>query len=126
MLSISEKESLNVKGIVADMFSYEIDESVDIVLLDSVLHFYKRDKEKETVFLIRIMNELKVGGLICVFVWKSKKIEHELESIIKKDAANWVMLVDKYIDYPEKKMEMRMIAIQKKPRYFHSYIHSFI
>jgi 2-polyprenyl-3-methyl-5-hydroxy-6-metoxy-1,4-benzoquinol methylase len=68
MMAFAEKECLNINGVVADMYSYEIDESVDIVLLDSILHFYKPDKRKESEFLYRVMKELKVGGLLCVLV----------------------------------------------------------
>jgi 2-polyprenyl-3-methyl-5-hydroxy-6-metoxy-1,4-benzoquinol methylase len=41
MMSLATREGLNIKGIVADMYSYDIDEMVDIVILDSMLHFYK-------------------------------------------------------------------------------------
>jgi 2-polyprenyl-3-methyl-5-hydroxy-6-metoxy-1,4-benzoquinol methylase len=114
MQSLAEKENLNIKGIVADMYNYEIDENVDIVLLDSILHFYKPDKKKESQFLRRIMNEMRVGGLLCVLIWKSKKIENELENVLRKSITEWKTVLDKYINYPDKNMEMRMVAIIKK------------
>ena len=113
LLTIAEIENLKLRGIVGDMYSYDIDETVDIVLLDSILHFYKRDKKKETEFLLRIMRDLKVGGLLCVLIWKSKKIEKELEVVLKKVISEWDKLVDKYIDYPAVKMEMRMMVLKK-------------
>ncbi|EMR73731.1 Tellurite resistance protein TehB, partial [Thaumarchaeota archaeon SCGC AB-539-E09] len=48
MIVIAEKENLNIFGYVADMYEYPIAESVDIVLLDSMLHFYPKNREKET------------------------------------------------------------------------------
>jgi tellurite methyltransferase len=112
MLSVAEKESLDVEGIIADMYEYTVDDSIDVVLLDSMLHFYPRDREKETRFLKRIMSELKHSGLLCVIVWKSKKIESVLESILES-YPHWKTLFDRYIMYPEKDMEMRMLVIEK-------------
>jgi hypothetical protein len=45
---------------------------------------------------------------------KSKKIESELENVLEESVAEWKIVVDKYVDYPDKNMEMRMIAIIKK------------
>ena len=112
MMSIAEKENLNITGIVANMYDYQIDDSIDIVLLDSMLHFYPKDKEKETGFLKRVMSELIVGGLLCVVVWRSKKIEGVLDSIITPNTP-WKNLIDKYIRYPEKDMDMRMLVLEK-------------
>ena len=38
---------VKINAIVGDVYNMEIDESIDIVLLDSMLHFYKNDVEKE-------------------------------------------------------------------------------
>ena len=113
MMSIAKNEGLNIKGIIDDIFSFEIDESVDIVLLDSMFHFYKPDKEKEAELLRRIMDELKVDGLLCIIIWRSKKIEIELLRVLDEAKPKWVTLVDNYIAYPEKEMDMRMIVRRK-------------
>ena len=112
MLSIAEKENLDIKGIVANIYDYRIDDTIDIVLLDTMLHFYPRDREKETGFLKRIMSELKPGGVLCVVVWRSKKIEVALETTLDTNTS-WKKLIDKYIRYPEKEMEMRMLVLEK-------------
>ena len=112
MMSVAEKEKLDVAGHVSDMYEYPVDDRYDIILLDSMLHFYPRDLEKETRFLLKIMADLNESGLLCLVVWKSKKIERTLESIIEKKSG-WIKLVDKYIRYPEKNMDMRMIVLRK-------------
>ncbi len=112
MLESAESENLNVKGVVADMNEYSIDDSVDIVMLDSMLHFYPKDRKKETEFLKRVIAELKKGGLLCLFVWKSEKIEKVLDSVLN-DTRGWARLIDKYVDYPEGNMEMRMVVLKK-------------
>ena len=40
----------------------------------------------------------------------SKKIEGELMQVFNKTVSKWKTLVDKYLEYPEKEMEMRMIV----------------
>jgi tellurite methyltransferase len=113
MLEVSSREGLNIQGIVGDMYEYPIDDDVDIVLLDSMFHFYKRDSEKETAFLFRVMDELRVGGLLCIVVSKSKRIEKELSEIFNKSGLGWVSLFDDYIDYPDNQFKMRMIVSRK-------------
>jgi hypothetical protein len=114
MLAISEREGLDIQGIIGDMYEYTIDDDVDIVLLDSMFHFYKRDMEKEVSFLQRVMDELSFGGLLCIIVSKSKRIEKELLGVFNKSEFNWVSLFDDYIDYHDKKIEMRMIVSRKE------------
>ncbi|MBD3206222.1 methyltransferase domain-containing protein [Candidatus Bathyarchaeota archaeon] len=114
MLSISEHEGLDIQGIVSDMYEYKIHDYIDIVLLDSMFHFNKRDIEKETCFLLRIMDELRLGGILCIVVSRSKRIEKELLKVFNISEFCWVSLFDGYIDYPDNQIEMRMIVSKKK------------
>jgi len=113
MLAISDREGLEIHGIVGDMYEYSIGDEVDIVLLDSMFHFYKRDKDKETTFLFRVMDELRFGGLLGIVVSKSKRIDKILSGVFNKSGFNWVSLFDEYIDYPDKLIKMRMIVSRK-------------
>ena len=114
MMLVTEKEGLKLKAIVDDIFNFNVDACVDIVLLDSILHFYRPDRKKETEFLLRIMKELRSEGLLCVCVWRSTGIETELIQVLESASGLWETLFDKYIEYPEKNMEMRMIIWKKK------------
>lgn len=109
----AKNQNLDITAKAADMYCYKIDERVDIVLLDSILHFYKPDEMKETKFLLRIMNELKIGGLLCILVWKSQKLEKKLENVLRNVSSKWRTIVDRYIAYPEKNMDMRMMCQRK-------------
>ena len=46
MAETARREGLDVVGVVADIYDYRVDDDVDIVLLDSMVHFYKQDREK--------------------------------------------------------------------------------
>jgi 2-polyprenyl-3-methyl-5-hydroxy-6-metoxy-1,4-benzoquinol methylase len=113
MLHQAMKENLQIEGIIADIYHFNIDSSYDIILFDSMFHFYKRDKERETSLLEKIMNQLKVGGLLCIIVSKSKTAESTLEDILTDSVITWNTLVDKYIDYPEMKSKFRIFVLKK-------------
>ena len=50
MMNVADKERLNIIGIVDDIYGYSIDETIDVVILDSMLNFNKRDKKKKPIF----------------------------------------------------------------------------
>ncbi|NDL68833.1 class I SAM-dependent methyltransferase [Anaerotalea alkaliphila] len=107
------QEKLQVEGFVADIYSFGITDEYDIVLLDSMFHFYKNDVEKETKVLRRIIEEIKPGGLICNFMQKGNKREKELKRIIKESGVTFEVLLDGYTDYPEYDAEFHMYIIKK-------------
>ena len=113
MLQQAKKENLVIEGIVADIYQFKIDVRYDIILLDSMFHFYKKDKEKETLLLEKIMKQMKVGGLLCIFVNKSKTTESVLEQVFANSLVKWNILLDKYIDYPKMNSKYRMFISKK-------------
>jgi hypothetical protein len=114
MLGKAEEDDLPVRGIVADIYDYPIDSSFDFILLDSILHFYKREREMEITFVQRIMHKMRTGAILCIFVSKSKTTEPVLESVFKKASSHWRILEDKYIRYPKMNALYRMFIAEKK------------
>ena len=51
MNKIAKDLKLNVKGIVADIYKFDRIIEYDVILLDSMLHFYKNDKLKDDSIL---------------------------------------------------------------------------
>ena len=113
MLETSKLKKLNLTGIVDDIYKVKIPKKYDFVLLDSMFHFEKKDYKKEKLFLERIIKEIKNGGVIAIFVWKSKRIENELLKIINNQPIKLKVLEDKYVKYPKYNMEYRMYIVQK-------------
>lgn len=109
----AQQEKLKVEGLVADIYSFGITNEYDIVLLDSMFHFYKNDVEKETRLLSRIIDEIKPGALICNFMQKGNNREKELKSFIKESGVSFEVLLDGYTDYPEYDAEFHMYVIKK-------------
>lgn len=104
---------VKIDAVVWDVYSYSIEERVDIVLLDSMLHFYKNDVKKESEFVKRILKELKQGGVFINFIIKGKKREDIIKNLINESEFQWDMLSEKYVDYPEVSAKYHMIAVKK-------------
>lgn len=65
---ISEKERLGITGLVGDIYTFQDFQDFDIVLLDSILHFEKRDKKRETDLIEKIADGINKDGLICICI----------------------------------------------------------
>jgi SAM-dependent methyltransferase len=114
MLRGAEKHDLSVMGIVDSIYEFPIDRSFDYILLDSMLHFYKRDREKEVALVRRIMIEMRVGAVLCILVGKSRTTEPVLESILDKARVKWNLLQDRYVRFPKMNSLYRMIIMQQE------------
>ena len=117
MLQKAKKLNLKVTGIVADIFTFNPERKYDIILMDSVLHFYKKDKEKETKFLLRILSYVKRYGIVCIFIHRSKPREINLKNIFEGSNTQWNMIVEKYIDFMWKGKTLKKGHQESKIRY---------
>lgn len=66
MNKIATNEGLKLKGIVTDIYSFEDIGEFDYILLDSMFHFAKADKENEAAFIQRIIKESKQNSMTIV------------------------------------------------------------
>lgn len=64
----AKNESLSLQGIIADIFEYEDFQEVDFILLDSMFHFTKNDKERELNFLKKIFQLAKPKTIIVICI----------------------------------------------------------
>lgn len=64
MNSRAQKESLALKGHVGDIYTYEGFAGFDFILLDSMFHFTKNDRQKETDFIKKVLSNTKKEALI--------------------------------------------------------------
>ncbi len=79
---IAQKENLSLKGIVKDIFQYSNYGEFDFVLLDSMFHFGKREKEKEIKLLKRIIELVKPDTQITICIQNSGNKLKTLNSVI--------------------------------------------
>jgi 2-polyprenyl-3-methyl-5-hydroxy-6-metoxy-1,4-benzoquinol methylase len=79
---IATKDNLFLKGIVMDVYSYSAFDEFDFILLDSMFHFGKKERQKEIDFLNRLINLSKPNTLITICIQKVGKKVAILNEII--------------------------------------------
>jgi SAM-dependent methyltransferase len=65
---IGQDENLNLVGQVCDMYTFEGFSEFDIILLDSMFHFTKKEREKEIGLIKRIISEIRIGSLVVICI----------------------------------------------------------
>ena len=90
---IARKEKLQIKGIVADIYTYSNFNEFDFVLLDSMFHFGKREKEKESDLLKKIIESVKQDAQITICIQDAIHKMKALDSIIS--SAQNIEIIDK-------------------------------
>ena len=77
MNQIAKIENLNLRGKVDDIFEFDNFVEYDFVLLDSMFHFAKKDLNKETDFIKKILSKIKYGCLLIICIQDTgKKVEY--------------------------------------------------
>jgi SAM-dependent methyltransferase len=76
------KEKLILKGIVADIYLHEDFSNFEFILLDSMFHFTKKDEQRETDFIKKIITGSAPETVVTFCIQNSKKklaiLEHTL------------------------------------------------
>ncbi len=68
MNQIGQREDLTLVGQVGDIYSFDKFEDYDIILVDSMFHFAKKDREKEVGLVRKIVSTIKKGCVIAVCI----------------------------------------------------------
>ncbi|GJM41004.1 MAG: hypothetical protein DHS20C20_12860 [Ardenticatenaceae bacterium] len=118
MVATAEAQNLTVKGIVADFYNHTFSQNYDVVVLDSILHFQKRDLEKELGLLKTLSEHLNRGGLFCCFVHKSKAKEKHLKQFFAKNHPSWSILVADYLSYTYEEKETGFRSVSEYLMFF--------
>ncbi|MEZ5056275.1 MAG: class I SAM-dependent methyltransferase [Saprospiraceae bacterium] len=87
MNQIAKNEKLDLFGQVGDVHSFEQFDQFDIILLDSMFHFNKKEKEKETSLIKKIVSCLKNNCLLVVCI---------------QDTGEKIKILNEAIDYHKK------------------------
>jgi len=72
----------NIKAIFCDLYCFDVS-SFDYILMDSIVHFYKSDLERETVLIKRIISEMKQNAIFVNCLLKSKKPKRYLRPLYR-------------------------------------------
>ena len=66
MLRVAQEEGLALKGMVGDIYTFKGFERYDMILVDSMFHFAKKDREKEVDFLSHVFDSMKPGAILVI------------------------------------------------------------
>ncbi|MBT8220063.1 MAG: class I SAM-dependent methyltransferase [Bacteroidia bacterium] len=120
MNQVAQDENLDLIGKVADIYAFDNFDQFDIVLLDSMFHFTKKDKEKEINLVQKIISKIKFG---CLLVFCIQDIGNKIKILnqIVDSEKQLNRLVDKKFKYyfedsetgHQSESDYRMIVIEK-------------
>lgn len=110
----AQKKNLKIETSLVDIYETSLPSDTDIVLMDSMLHFYKNDLEKERDLVKKILFELKRQGIFVNFMVKGKNREKVLKDILKEVSNDFEIMIEKYVAYPEANAHYHMLVIRKK------------
>jgi len=110
---IATKQQLNVKGIVGNLKDIQNISKYDIILMDSMFHFYKKDIDDETKILNSIIDNIKLNGRLVIIVQKSFFRVRYLKEIIDKSKNIFFVEYEKSFTYKEFNSKFYIIAFRK-------------
>ena len=120
MNEIGKIQNLTLVGQVADIYEFNQFDRFDIILLDSMFHFAKNDKEKEVRLIQKIISEIRKGCLVVICIQDNGKKVQILNQLI--DFGKKLRRVtDKKFKYTfedaesghKSETDYRMIAVEK-------------
>ena len=119
MNDIAKVQKLSLKGLVADIFLFDDFGDYDVVLLNSMFHFTKNDKEKEIAFIKNIIAKIKQGSIIIFCIQDTGKKVEILNTVLSSEKLE--NLEDKKMKYTFEDKETghsstsdyRMIVVEK-------------
>lgn len=120
MIQIAEIDHLPVTGIVKDIYEFDHFADFDFVLLDSMFHFTKKDLEKETAFIKKVISKTKIG---CLIVFCVQDTGHKVETLFRtmESTKQIDRLAENKFEYVfedkktghQSRTDYRMIVVQK-------------
>ncbi|ADR21086.1 hypothetical protein MATR_12840 [Marivirga tractuosa] len=118
MNRIGQNEKLDLVGKVEDIYTFDRFNEFDIVLLDSMFHFAKKDKAKEIGLIKKILLDIKTGSLVVVCIQDTggkvqilKKAIHNDDKLIADEKFKYVF--EDTESGHKSETDYRMVIIEK-------------
>ncbi len=102
-----------INTVQADIYEFCVS-AYDFVLMDSMLHFYRRDMTRESRLVEKVLEDMSIGAVLVNCLNKSGKAEKTLMGIIEAARSDFEIIENSYVDYPEGKCEYHLLAIKKQ------------
>jgi len=120
MNKVGQAENLNLVGQVEDIYGFNQFDKFDVILLDSMFHFAKKEKAKEIGLIKKIISQIKNGSLVVVCIQDTGDKIHILNQAIDHEK-QLNRLTDKKFKYTfedkesghRSETDYRLIVIEK-------------
>jgi len=96
LIGKAENLGLSLTGQIADIYDFDFAEHYDIVLLNSILHFGKKDRKKELALL---KNAADNANIVCVCIKHDKAREQILKHFFENEDTTWETLNDTFLEH---------------------------
>lgn len=120
MQDIAAKEGLTIKSKRIDVHEFSGFQDFDYVLLDNMLHFGKREKNKETRLLSNVFEEIDGGAMVAICIQHVGKRAETLIEILSRFRGTEILLNERFVHAYEQsgihgiqKTEYLLIVAQK-------------
>lgn len=99
MMTAATQADLTVAGVVADIYTYAPNGRFDLIVLDSMLHFGKAERDQELALLDKTVGWLNPHGFLCLFIHRSAKKEKHLNDWLTTHQPPLDTVQTGYLDY---------------------------
>lgn len=83
---VAAQERLPLTGIVTDIYTYTGFKAFDFILMDSMFHFGKKERDQEVAFLSNVFQRAAPGALITICIQDTGKKVDILNDIVLSEA----------------------------------------
>ena len=97
----------------ADIYHLAIPSDCEVVLLDAMFHFYRRDREREVGLLTRLSGELGPGGILAIAIVRTPRTTLVLSSLLEELWQGWSRLADEVSKHESSNTDYRFLALCK-------------
>lgn len=118
--TIAKNENLPLKGIVGDIYQFSEFHKYDFILMDSMFHFGKKEKDKEVKFLENLFSKSATQTYITICIQNTKHKIDTLDDIISSykniqiiDRINLVYTYKDQATNHESQTQYEMITLKK-------------
>jgi tellurite methyltransferase len=99
MVDAARRKNISVQGIVDDIYNFSYPNDYKFILLDSMIHFYKNDVEREKAMIENFAEILLPDGYLCFNMLSSEKNIKLLKETIASSSYDLKLIEEKYSDY---------------------------
>lgn len=82
MTHIGNNENLSLHGAVGDIYTFDQFNAFDIILLDSMFHFAKKDREKEEALVKKMLSKMSQDALLVICIQDTGEKVEILKQVI--------------------------------------------